>query len=136
MIFVDDDNIEDTLYQAYQIKIGKYNIEIPEGFRTDYASIPRFLLPFFIKYQKAYKKSAVIHDWLYWQQKYSRATADKIFYDAMYLGDIPKYKRKLMYWAVRVFGYKAWNENKEKRRIRDIFYKIAKVNKSEGSCNI
>jgi len=137
MLFEDNDEIDDTLYQTYKIKLGKYNIEIPAGFKTDYASIPRFLLPFFVKYQKAYKKASVIHDWLYWLQKpHTRAVADKIFYDAMYLGEIPSFKRNFIYWGVRCFGAKAWNRNKKLRELRGLEYRITKVNKDLGVCSV
>jgi hypothetical protein len=120
----DDDKPLDTLAKSYIVEIRKRIISIPLGFMTDYASIPRFMLAFFVKYEKAYKKAAVIHDWLYWSQTVSRKNADDILNDAMYLGEIPNFKRWLIYIAVRVFGGIAWRENQRRRLIAGLSYRI------------
>ncbi len=114
----------DTLAKKYYASIGKFKIEIPKGFQTDYASIPSVLIPFFLNYEKNYQKEAVIHDWLYWSQIYPRKTADKILNDALTIGGMPRFKRWLMYRAVRMFGWLAWNENRRQKNIAGIDYKI------------
>ena len=87
-------------------------IEVPAGFTTDFASIPRFLwsiLPCWGKYGNA----AVIHDYCYWEQKYTRKRADEIFREAMGVLRVNRIKIKLLYWMVRLFGWIQWREKKK-----------------------
>lgn len=70
---------------------------------TDLASVPRIfwtLLPPDGKYAKA----AIIHDYLYDNAQRTKKEADRIFLDGMTVLGVPKWKRTVMYWAVRVFG--------------------------------
>ena len=46
-------------------------IDVPIGFMTDFASVPRPLWWFIPKWGK-YGNAAVIHDFSYWQQQFSR----------------------------------------------------------------
>lgn len=85
---------------------------IPAGFSTDFASIPRFahvLLP----KNGEYDAPAVLHDWLYYAALTNRDTADFIFLEAMEVLGVPKWKRVLLYRAVRDFGWKAWNKHRK-----------------------
>ncbi|EKO1021331.1 DUF1353 domain-containing protein [Salmonella enterica subsp. enterica] len=78
-------------------------IEVPVGFVTDLATVPRIfwaLLPPDGKYAKA----AIIHDYLYDNALRTKKEADKIFLDGMTVLGVPKWKRTIMYWAVRLFG--------------------------------
>ncbi len=78
-------------------------ISVPAGFVTDLASVPRIfwtLLPPDGKYAKA----AIIHDYLYDNALRTKKEADKIFLDGMTVLGVPKWKRTVMYWAVRMFG--------------------------------
>ena len=89
-------------------------IEVPKGTVTDFASIPRFfwrILP----PTGLYGKAAVIHDWLYQLcgnlggRVFDRKRCDEIFLEAMIALGVPTWKRQLMYRAVRMFGWTAWN---------------------------
>ncbi|WP_079942170.1 DUF1353 domain-containing protein [Salmonella enterica] len=78
-------------------------IEVPAGFVTDLATVPRIfwtLLPPDGKYAKA----AIIHDYLYDNALRTKREADRIFLDGMTVLGVPKWKRTVMYWAVRLFG--------------------------------
>ncbi|EMW9885841.1 DUF1353 domain-containing protein [Salmonella enterica] len=78
-------------------------ISVPAGFVTDLATIPRIfwtLLPPDGKYAKA----AIIHDYLYDNALRTKQEADLIFLDGMVVLGVPKWKRVIMYWAVRWFG--------------------------------
>ncbi|ENJ3383787.1 DUF1353 domain-containing protein [Salmonella enterica] len=78
-------------------------IEVPVGFVTDLATVPRIfwiLLPPDGKYAKA----AIIHDYLYDNALRTKYEADRIFLDGMDVLGVPKWKRTVMYWAVRLFG--------------------------------
>ncbi|EBS8009877.1 DUF1353 domain-containing protein, partial [Salmonella enterica] len=70
---------------------------------TDLASVPRIfwtLLPPDGKYAKA----AIIHDYLYDNALRTKKEADRIFLDGMTVLGVPKWKKTIMYWAVRWFG--------------------------------
>lgn len=84
-------------------------ITVPAGFETDFASIPRVfwtILPPTGKYGKA----AVIHDYLYViggdlpPDKFTKADADRIFYDAMGVLGVSSFVRWVMWRAVSKFG--------------------------------
>lgn len=95
-------------------------IRVPTGFITDFASVPRVfqsIIPAWGKYGKA----AVIHDYLYQEHcipvstwlyevlpRITRKYADTIFYEAMLVSGTKHWKAKVMYWAVRLFGWFAW----------------------------
>ena len=118
----DDDGFPFTLLTTliYLSKIGaapgKINrISVPAGFKTDYASIPRFfwrVLPPVGKYDRA----AVVHDWLYAKNGVTRKQADDILYEAMGVLGVPGWQRNVIYAGVRVGGWKPWNEYREKEK--------------------
>ena len=78
-------------------------ITIPEGYLTDLASIPppaRWLIPKLGRHAQA----AVVHDFLYQYHTYPRKRCDKIFLEAMKVLNVPRWKRRVMFRAVRLFG--------------------------------
>jgi hypothetical protein len=90
-------------------------VHVPIGTYTDFASIPRPLWVIFPRWGK-YGNAAVIHDWLYWNQARSREESDKIFLEGMEVLEVPTWKRRTIYYAVRWFGRFAWLSNQRKRR--------------------
>lgn len=78
-------------------------IEIPVGFLTDLASVPRIMWSFLPPDGK-YAKAAIIHDYLYDNALRTKQEADLIFLDAMTVLGVPKWKRTVMYLAVKYFG--------------------------------
>lgn len=121
---------------AQRLKSGKWEIEtlleyqssllgevvvIPAGFVTDYASVPRLPVVYFLAGNTAHE-AAVVHDFLYWTQPVTRKTADRVFLEAMKVTRVSAWRRRLMYWAVRLGARRPWNKyrerinrNKEKR---------------------
>ncbi len=89
-------------------------INVPIGTYTDFASIPRPLWAVFPRWGK-YGNAAVIHDWMYWDQSRSRKEADDIFLEGMEVLEVPTWKRKAIYRAVRWFGGFAWRANQRKQ---------------------
>jgi hypothetical protein len=82
-------------------------IEVPIGFTTDFASIPKLfwnLLPPDGKYGRA----AVVHDYLYSTEglsgEFTREQCDRIFLEAMTDLGVGPITRLLMFRAVRWFG--------------------------------
>jgi hypothetical protein len=101
------------LVDSFFYHVGSYPsneiIEVPSGFVTDLASIPRILwwaLPPHGKYAKA----AIIHDWMYVTAYKNKNYADKVFLEGMGVLGVPKWKRKMMYHAVRLFGKGKYKE--------------------------
>jgi len=94
----------------YVVRPGE-DIQVPKGFVTDFASVPRFLWRV-VPPTGIYGKAAVIHDYLYRtpDEPYSRAASDLVFLEAMEELDVPWWKRTLMYYAVRCFGRRAYRE--------------------------
>ena len=82
--------------RAFEYHVGEEGsndiISVPEGFQTDFASVPRIfwvILPPDGKYTQA----AVVHDFIYNKQIRSRKEADRIFLEAMQVLGVPAWKR-------------------------------------------
>ncbi|MEA1973681.1 MAG: DUF1353 domain-containing protein [Candidatus Cloacimonadota bacterium] len=81
-------------------------ITIPRGFQTDLASIPRGFR-WLISVNNNSVTPAVIHDYLYATKGIvSRKEADLIFLEMLKRYKVSYWKRKSMYYAVRMFGKK------------------------------
>jgi hypothetical protein len=91
---------------------GGDTITVPVGFSTDFASIPR---PFWVILPKwgKYGNAAVIHDYLYYEQKLHRKTADNILLEGMIVLNVATWQRFVIYHAVRWFGSFAWYSNRK-----------------------
>lgn len=79
-------------------------ISVPEGFPTDFASVPRIPIAYFL-FGDTVHAPAVIHDYLYGNSSYPRVRCDAVFLEAMEAEDIVWWKRRSMWLAVRVFGW-------------------------------
>lgn len=83
-------------------------VEVPVGYQTDFASVPRILWPLFPP-TGVYSRAAIVHDFLYSEGSgCSRFLADAIFRDLMAELGTPLWRRVAMYYAVRLFGWVAW----------------------------
>jgi len=79
-------------------------IIVPAGTVTDFASVPRMPLAFWL-FAGVGQAAAVVHDWLYRvDTSVSREVADEIFLEAMEACGVSAWRRYPMYWAVRAFG--------------------------------
>jgi hypothetical protein len=79
-------------------------VEVPKGFVTDFASIPR-IFHFIVHPFGSHAPAAVLHDYLYAVgQKKCRALADKLFLNAMKEAGVPGFRRSVMFRMVRTFG--------------------------------
>lgn len=85
-------------------------VDVPKGFVTDFASIPR---PFWSLFppDAEYAYAAVIHDYLYWTQTRSRAESDEIMKFAMQDLKVGELTVGAIYGAVWAAGGFAWNGN-------------------------
>jgi hypothetical protein len=84
-------------------------LTVPQGFVTDFASVPR--LPFvYLAAGGKGDKAAVIHDWAYSTQFCDRATADKLLREAMLACGYSEFSANAFYVAVRSFGESHWDK--------------------------
>ena len=91
------------------------SVSVPAGFVTDLATIP----PYFwwtVQPTGRHGHAAILHDWLYWEQGVSRATADRVFELAMSELEVAPPLRKAMWAAVRVGGGAYWDEAIDEKR--------------------
>ena len=107
-----ENNIFSVVVEDYTRYIKDFPIVIPAGFRTDGASIPLVLRPFFERYGKN-TEAAVVHDYLY--SKFNdtginRELADKIFLFILKENGVSLRVRKMMYKAVRMCGEVFWEK--------------------------
>jgi len=91
---------EDFVYVDNKLEI---TTGVSAGTMTDFASIPRILWPILPPWGR-YGWAAVIHDDGYRHGKFDRKTCDLLFLHAMEELNVAKWKRYVMYKAVRRFG--------------------------------
>lgn len=90
-------------------------VVVPEGFVTDFASVPRVFWSLF-RPDGNYAYAAVVHDFLYWEQSRPKAEADLIFRLVMDELDISDFQAAILFKAVDLFGRSAWNQNAELKK--------------------
>lgn len=77
--------------------------EVPTGFKTDFASVPRLLFWLFPAWGR-YGEAAVLHDWLCAKRQLPSNEAHRLFREAMEALCVTQWKRWTMWAAVRAFG--------------------------------
>lgn len=88
-------------------------IVVPAGYETDFASVPGIFWSLVPK-DGQYDGAAVIHDFLYGMKgkdvepPRTRHECDDIFLDGMAVLNVPKWKRDIMWFAVRIGGWLPW----------------------------
>lgn len=103
--------LDGVLIFCYTHKSIARELRVPIGTLTDFASIPKFLRGFIDDNEGAIKDAAVVHDYLYSVQssktypEIDRAGADFVLFEAMKDLNAPLWKRRTVYWAVRLFGW-------------------------------
>jgi hypothetical protein len=107
------------VYEPFEYHVGSFPseevIEVPVGFKTNFASVPRVFWPL-ISPIDDHGKAAVVHDFCYYIGYDTKKRCDDIFREALVVLKTAKLKVFFMYWSVRLFGWYAWWKN----RIRNI----------------
>jgi hypothetical protein len=99
--------IQNDLY----FKVDNVAHKIPEGFKTDLASVPRLLWPLFSPVQYEIILPSTIHDFFYKNNfGYTRKEIDSIFYWALIDNGISKFKAYVFFVGVRMFGWNYFNK--------------------------
>jgi hypothetical protein len=88
-------------------------IVVPTGFRTDLASIPRFLEAFpDLDVNGKSRRPGVLHDWLYGGARWiGKDAADALLYQALLAEGMDKAGATTIYQGVHLFGQSAWDED-------------------------
>jgi hypothetical protein len=92
---------------TYLSEVARRTIDVPAGFQTDLASVPRLPLVYLLCGDCA-REAAVVHDYLYTTHLVDRATADAVLREASAVTGVPWWRRTLMYWGVRAGGARHW----------------------------
>lgn len=100
----------------YQTPLIGNGIEVPKGFITDFASVPRIPVVYSLTGNTAHD-AAVVHDYLYQTHIISKKLADKIFLEAMKVMKVPRWRRWVMYYTVRVAGGPSYKSGPDRLRI-------------------
>jgi hypothetical protein len=85
---------------------------VPKGTVSNGASVPRLLWWIYPPYG-TYTYPAVIHDFLYENNLYTREFADRQFLIDMGRCNTNKFTKWLFYYIVRIFGSLNWNKFKK-----------------------
>lgn len=105
-------------FSAYEWLRGHW---IPQGYRFNGANIWTVIgLTWRILYPPNHpivKRASGVHDWLYENQTFDRKLADLVFRELLIADGCPRWKAAVMYRALRVGGWAAWN--KAKRKLKD-----------------
>lgn len=102
--------IVDEAFTATWNRLGKdkFKVRIPKGFGTDLASIPRLFQNIVPKVGR-HIQPAIVHDYTYvYDTGLTKVEADQMFLDGMKSVGVPWYRRRVMYWAVRIGGTGHW----------------------------
>ena len=86
-------------------------ITVPAGFESDGASVPRFFWRLvFPPGDSQALRAAIIHDYIYRKQPegWGREEADRLFCDILVADGVPKWRARLAYRGVRLFGERSW----------------------------
>jgi hypothetical protein len=76
---------------------------VPDGFETDFASVPRAPLAYWLTGNTAHAP-AVLHDWLCRDKIIPRRDADNVFKEAMHSIGVPVWRVHSMWLAVRAYS--------------------------------
>jgi hypothetical protein len=82
-------------------------ITVPQGFVTDFASVPRLPVIYLAEGGKG-EKAATLHDWAYSSQFVPREQADALLREALLACGYSAFTAGLFYAAVRMGGASHW----------------------------
>jgi hypothetical protein len=99
----------------YEIKRTGQTITVPAGFVTDFASVPWYAR-WRISVLGKHSIAAIVHDYLYWEQRCTREEADAILREAMGEYGSSSADQMIVYYAVKYGAQSAWDDNKADRK--------------------
>jgi Protein of unknown function (DUF1353) len=99
----------------YEVKGTNVVVTVPAGFVTDMASIPRPFWSILPRWGK-YGPPAVVHDYLYWDQRCTQEQADAIMLLAMEETGVNPITRFFIKLGLNIGGFFAWQANQDLRK--------------------
>lgn len=105
-----DDGRTGILRSPYHYENEEVSVTVPDGFVTDFNSVPWGMWNFFPPWE--FPEAAVVHDYLYGLPEIrDRALADRTHRRLMIENGSPTWKAYLAWSALRLFGWTAWNRH-------------------------
>ncbi len=87
-------------------EVGEWLVEVPEGFKTDGASVPRFFWRIVgTPFEPDFIGPAVAHDYAYKNKIGTRRAADRAFRLLLDRTGVSRWRQWAMWLAVRVIGW-------------------------------
>lgn len=74
-------------------------VEVPAGYVTDFASVPRAPIAYFLAGNTGHR-AAVVHDYLITSKEVERKIADNVFKEALSATGVDSWRSQVMYLAV------------------------------------
>lgn len=98
------------LSEPFTVFVDQSVITVPKGFESDGASIPLLYRGELPAWGARYGEAAIVHDYLYREHQpgIDKKRADLIFYEIMKYRRYHWWKARMMYTAVKLFGYLVW----------------------------
>lgn len=104
-----DKKFDFKLCRAFTVQVDAVIYDVPQGFTTDLASVPRFLWWKYSPNDTRTIPAAILHDYMYrFNVPVTRKQADDIFYHMLIKGGLPQYSALKYYAGVRCFGWRAF----------------------------
>lgn len=95
----------------YQSDILSRTVEVEPGFLTDFASVPRVPIAYWL-FGDTSHRAAVVHDWLYHHHEIcDEKIANTVLLEAMEAEGIPAWRRTFIYLGVKIGGTSSWLED-------------------------
>lgn len=95
-------------------------LEIPAGFRTDLASIPRVFRNIqFLDPNGLSRRPAAMHDWLYAWRGIGKDDADEFLKQSLLAEGAAPHVSEVFYLGVHVFGQQSWDSDNGALETRD-----------------
>lgn len=109
-----------TLMETWHVEVRGWTFDVPEGTKTDGASIPRALWGVCghpLEAPRVY--AAIVHDWLYGgggPVGMTRAEADAVYRDLLVAYGWGRWRAWIEWTALRVCGASHWTSRTEKEK--------------------
>lgn len=91
-----------------------YEIKVPKGYLTDFASIPRVFQGIFNAVNDV-APASIVHDWCYSVELFERRICDQVLYDGLRANGVGWLRAKTIYAAVRSGGWTSWPHDSAER---------------------
>lgn len=87
---------------VYFSSLLRRSIAVPSDFITDFASVPRAPIVYFLAGNTG-NRAAIVHDYLCRTEEVDRRTADDIFYEALIATGVDEWRAKAMFLGVQSY---------------------------------